>query len=101
MRHTMRALIILSLALAGPAQADIVTEWNERAVDAGYKSGLTAPVMARNVTLVQLAVFDALNSLEPRYSAYRLNLPPDKTASSTAAAASAAYQVLVNLYPNQ
>ena len=44
---------------------------------------------------------EAVNAVEPRYAPYRLKLTADRDASKEAAAASAGYEVLVNLHPDQ
>jgi hypothetical protein len=46
-------------------------------------------------------VFEALNSLEPRYTPYRARLPADRGALPDAAAAAAAHGALVKLFPEQ
>ena len=51
--------------------------------------------------MVHLAMFEALNSIEPRYTPYRARLSADPDASREAAAASAAHAVLVRVYPEQ
>src|SRR5262249_22052544 len=48
-----------------------------------------------------VAVFEAVNAIEKRYTPYRLHLIADRSTSKEAAAASAAYQVLLAIYPDQ
>lgn len=84
-----------------PARADVVTDWNERAVSAGYAARITPSESGRNIAMVHLAMFEALNSIEPRYSAYRKRLTAESNASREAAAASAAHYLMVRLYPDQ
>src|SRR5687768_16370462 len=103
MQTAIRKLFIASLLMGSSsfATADVVTDWNAKAVGAGYTAGAGAPVNARNVAIVQLAVFEALNSIEPRYTTYRKRLPVEPGASRDAAAAAAAHYVLVRAYPAQ
>jgi hypothetical protein len=86
------------LAIAPPARADVVTEWNEIA------DGITAlapPFKNRIMAMVQVAVHDALNSIAPRYETY-LGLPSaNGGASPGAAVAAAAYRVLLGAVPSQ
>jgi len=83
------------------ASADVVTDWNDRAVTAGYAARVTPSESARNIAMVHLAMFEALNSIEPRYAPYRGRLAAESTASREAAGASAAHYLLVHLYPDQ
>ena len=83
------------------AHADVVTDWNERAVAAGYTARQAPPMHGRIVAMVHLAMFEAVNSIEPRYLPYRARLTAEPGASREAAVASAAYYLLVRLYPDQ
>jgi hypothetical protein len=97
--HSILATFFL-LASAAPVSADVVMDWNEKAVAAGYaaNSGSANP---RNVAIVQLAMYEAINSIEPRYTPYRARLSAEPGASREAAAAAAAHHALVRLYPAQ
>jgi hypothetical protein len=86
------------LALAAPASADVVSDWNETAVTAGYQAN-SGNANARNVAIVQLAMYEAINSIDPRYTPYRTRLVAEPGASREAAAAAAAHHALVRLYP--
>ena len=97
----IRVMGILLVGLAGTASADVVTDWNETAVAAGYTAQQGPPAHGRIVAMVHLAMFEALNSIEPRYRPYRARLPAAPGASPDAAAASAAHYVLVRVYPGQ
>ena len=103
----MRVLhLILSgtaLAVATPASADTVTDWWETAHRywlAGQGApGPRSPDSERAATRATLAIFEAVNVIDRRSHSY-LNLPQgDRAASQDAAAATAAYRVLVKHYP--
>ena len=89
------------LGLAGSAKADVLTDWNEKAVSAGYAARATPGANARNIAMVHIAIFEALNSIEPRYMPYRSRLPAEPSASHDAAAAAAAHHILARVYPDQ
>jgi len=91
----------LLVGLTGTASADVITEWNERAVAAGYTAKQGPPVHGAIVAMVHLAMFEALNSIEPRYRPYRARLPAQAGASHDAAAAAAAHYLLARIYPDQ
>lgn len=95
--------IVLGVILAVPAvaPADVITQWNERAI-ATATAGVQNPLVAsRTVTMVQTAMFDAINSIENRYVPYAKRIPAPPSASSEAAAVAAAYAVLLALVPEQ
>src|SRR4029079_12824704 len=56
------------------------------------------PLQSRTAAMVHLAMFDAVNSVTPQYSAYLVS-QHSNGASSEAAAAQAAYRVLIRLVP--
>jgi hypothetical protein len=92
-----------ALATASPAGADAVTDWWElgaRFNFAQQASGMPAPPDAqRAAARAALAMFEAVNAIDPRYESY-LNFPvADPSASQDAAAATAAYKVLLHHYP--
>ncbi len=87
-------LILLAwVSATAPARADIITQWDEQVIALGGAS--------RTLAMVHVAMFDALNAIQPRYQPY-LQLPaPPADAMAEAAAASAAHGVLVRLLPGQ
>ena len=96
-------LAVLALVVASPARADTVTEWNLNAsqalfVTAGQPPQLSVPHLA----MVHGAVYDAVNAIDGRHEGYlltaRVGSPFD---SKEAAAATAAYRVLLNIVPGQ
>jgi hypothetical protein len=103
MKNMVSAISLASLLLGIPssARSDVVTEWNEKAVVAGYTARISPGVSARNIAMLHIAIFEALNSIEPRYLPYRKRFSAEPTASREAAAAAAAHYILVRVYPDQ
>jgi hypothetical protein len=104
-RALTRGIVIACAAVgwAWPAQADIVTQWNTvtlRCVQGGPSpANRGGPVGLLDVALVQLAVHDAVQAIEGRYEPYHYRNPSLLGAGSIdAAAAAAAYRMLVGLY---
>ena len=92
---------LLAVAMIGAAPsafADVITDWNEKAV-AFVTPRMVPAAGQRVVAIMQVAMFDAVNSIERRYRPYLIQLPAAATASEEAAAAAAAGTVLVGLYP--
>jgi hypothetical protein len=88
---------------------DPVIFWNEVALHAAVVDhGIGAPGLqfgptrtSRAFAIVQGAVYDAVNSIDPEAAPYLIQLPAPKGTSIDAAVAEAAYTTLVNLYPYQ
>jgi PAP2 superfamily len=95
-----RAIPIIALMCQTSAVfADAITDWNEKTV--GFVTPRMAPAAGqRVVAIVQVAMFDAVNSIERRYRPYLIQLPATPTSSKEAAAAAAAGTVLVGLHPH-
>ena len=89
--------------MAAPAAADTVADWWDYA--GRIASPLTAapqtPDQARAGSRAPLALFEAVNAIDRRYQSY-LSFPAgDPAASQDAAAATAAYTVLLAAFPNR
>ncbi|MCC7181652.1 MAG: hypothetical protein IT177_24950 [Acidobacteria bacterium] len=91
------SIVLLSiLALPGLAAADVVTDWNRIAELVAPRFGAPQP-QSRVQAMVQIAVHDALNAIDPRYDRYTSLALGDPDASPDAAAAAAARQTLLGL----
>jgi len=93
--------LTLLMALAAPASADTVMDWNGRADVIAADKRLPPPVQARALALMHVSMFEAINAIDRRYRPYRLELIADRNTSREAAASSAAHAVLTALYPDQ
>src|SRR5688572_7583649 len=92
-----------ALAWAQPASADVVTDWwdvaNRYYNAAQGMPGSLSPDVSRASTRTALAVFEAVNAIDRRYQSYLGFAAADPKASQDAAAATAAYKVLLHHYP--
>src|SRR5215212_7718456 len=98
-------LLAVAAALAAPAfaRADTVTQWNQNATIALMATAGQPPqVSVTHMAMVHGAVYDAVNAIDGGHEGYlltgRLATPFD---SKEAAAATAAYRVLLRLAPAQ
>ena len=89
-----------STAQASPPPNMVVT-WNLAALSAFATANVPAPAANRLGAVVQSAVFDAVNGIEQRYTPIHVQPAAPADASPDAAAASAAHEVLVKLFPAQ
>jgi hypothetical protein len=93
---------VLTVALLTmTARADVVMDWNAKADAIGIEKQLVNSANARGQAMLHVAVFEAVNAIEKRYTPYKLALTADRGTSREAAAASAAHDVLLALYPDQ
>ena len=98
------ALCLLGTPVAGvPAASasDVVTDYAARAVAIGVEKQLPNARLTRGLAMVHVAMFEAVNAIDRRYQPYKLELVADKGASREAAAATAAHDVLVSLFPDE
>jgi hypothetical protein len=84
------------------ARADTVTDWNGYASTAIVVTAAQPPPSAvLSFAIVQGAVYDAVNAIDRGHRAYLPQPRARRSDSKDAAAATAAYQVLVGLFPPQ
>jgi hypothetical protein len=95
-----RRIVLAAVAVLGtaqPASADVITDWNTRAVAFLVSRNVPPPPAERVVAMTQVAMFDAVNSIERKYRPYLVQLPAAATVSKEAAAAAAAGTVLAGV----
>jgi hypothetical protein len=95
---------LIALLLTAPltaAAGNVITDWDEKAVSIVQTGAVPPPPTAlRTIAILHLAMFDAVNSIEPRYKPYKVQLPASSDTSKEAAAAAAAGAVLIKLAPD-
>jgi hypothetical protein len=101
MKRALQAFAGLLSSLAGaclPVHANVVTDWSEKASGAAYfMAGGPGTNGTRVVAMAHVAMFEAVNSIEPRYTPYKARLRADPGWSQEAAASAAAHGVLMKL----
>ena len=105
------ALVATLVVLAAPAaaRADTVSDWNLNASNALFNTAAQSPpVGSQHMAMVHGAVYDAVNAVDRQYQPYlytNRNFPLFSGilpwASKDAAAATAAYKVLISIVPAQ
>jgi len=93
---------LLALLLSVPvatAAANVITDWDEKAVGV-VQTKMPPPAGYRVMAIVHLAMFEAVNSIEPHYKPYKAKLSASADTSKEAAAAAAAGMVLSKLVPD-
>src|SRR6185436_11363833 len=83
-----------------PSSPNEAIVWNEVMLQAIAASGSGPPFATRAMAIESLAVFNAVNAIEGT-PGYHSSLTAPHGASAAAAAAKAAHDVLVNIFPSQ
>jgi hypothetical protein len=102
-RVIVAVAVLSTMLLTATARADTVTQWNQIATTAlvndtyqGSAQGSSAVVQ---LAMVHAAMFDAVNAIDRRYEPYLVEPRAKRWYSEDAAAATAAYRVLVGSQP--
>jgi hypothetical protein len=104
----VRDLVVPAFLLITPvagAHANVVTDWDEKAIDVIQGNAPAPPPQIgpigglRIVTIMHIAIFQAVNAIDPRYEPYQEQATAMVTASPEAAATAAAATVLIKLLP--
>jgi hypothetical protein len=94
-----RPAILLTFIVIGatvlPCHADVITDWDAKATAVASPAALGE----RELAIVDIAMFDAVNSISPKYRPYLVKEDGFSDASAEAAAASAAASALEKLHP--
>jgi hypothetical protein len=88
--------VCAALLTASPGRADTVTDWNEFLDSVAPRYG-GPQQQSRAQAIVQIAVHDALNTIEPRYVTYTDLAAADPDAWPDAAVAAAASEAMLGL----
>jgi hypothetical protein len=93
---------VLAVALlSSVARCDVIVDWNAKADAIGIEKQLSNVPNGRGQAMLHVAMFEAVNAIDRRYAPYKLNLTAEHATSKEAAAASAAYEILLALYPDR
>ena len=93
------ATINLVSSIGIPANADVVTDWNNAALDAIRTGNTPPPIASRALAILHTSIYDAVNGIDRRHEAYLVPSAVPASASREAAASAAAHGALVNLFP--
>src|SRR5213083_2046174 len=81
------------------ANADVVTEWNNAALDAIRAGHSPPPIASRSLAILHVSIYDAVNGIDRTHEPYLVQSFAPAGASREAAASAAAHEALVNLFP--
>jgi hypothetical protein len=102
MKRFAAAAVSLFVATAPvTSRADIVSDWNLAAIETMKAARVGGNPWTRTLAMVHVAMADSINTVQGRYTRVIAAGPRAPDASAEAAAATAARQILVELYPAQ
>ena len=85
--------------LAKRPTVDVVLQWNRLTLRAIKAERTPPPIAARNLAIVHVAMYDAVNAVHRSHQPFLVNATAEPGASPEAAAAVAAHCALLSLYP--
>src|ERR1700730_15227293 len=99
-RFALAAIAILLMS-ATPVHADVISDWNQNTIEVLNAANVLGNPWSRAMAMVHVAMSDAVNSVQPRYTRFASAAPKAPNVSAEAAAVSAARQILIQLVPAQ
>jgi len=96
---TCIATLNLASGIAVSARADVVTDWNNAALDAIRAGNTAPPIASRSLAILHISIYDAVNGIARTHETYLVPSAVPASASRPAAASAAAHVALVNLFP--
>jgi PAP2 superfamily len=91
--------INLASSVGTSANADVVTDWDNAALDAIRAGNTAPPIASRALAILHVSIYDAVNGIARTHEAYLLPSAVPASASREAAASAAAHGTLINLFP--
>jgi membrane-associated phospholipid phosphatase len=91
--------VTTALLIATLANADVVTDWNNAALDAIRNGHTPPPIASRSLAILHVSIYDAVNGITRTHEPYLVPSAVPASASREAAASAAAHKALVTLFP--
>lgn len=99
MKATIQIALLIAFVCALPsARADLITDWNDAALQAIRENRTNPPRASRALAILHLAMYEAVNGLDRTHEPYRIRYVPE-SASKQVAASAAARKVLSTFFP--
>src|SRR5437016_126348 len=88
-----------TLLMGTLAHADVVTEWNNAALEAIRDGHTPPPIASRSLAILHVSIYDPVTGIARTPDSYLVQISASASASREAAASAAAHETLVNLFP--
>jgi len=97
----LACIVAINLAsiIGIPVKADVVTDWNNAALDSIRASNTNPPIASRSLAILHVSIYDGVNGIARTHEPYLVQSAVSASASRKAAASAAAHAALVNLFP--
>src|SRR5206468_5923369 len=82
-------------------RADVLDDWNDAVLNAVRRENTSPCLAARNLAIIHLAIYDAVNSVQRTHEPYLSFVPSPASVSLESAAAAAAFRATSALFPAQ
>ena len=92
------AILGFLLIPLGATSADVITDWNSTLLGAIRTTSANPPRASRQMAMMHVAMYDAVNGIDPRFRPYLVTADAPAGASKEAAASAAAKAVLDSFY---
>src|SRR4029453_12786922 len=94
------AAINLASGIGLSIRADVVTDWNNAALDAIRAGNTAPPIASRSLAILHASIYDAVNGIARTHEPYLVASAVSSSASRVAAASAAAHHTLLSLFPS-
>ncbi len=100
-RSITTGLVLAASAFATAAHADVIVDWNQELLSAIEATNMAPPRAARAMAMVHTAQFEAVNSIDRNFRSHQQYFNCPTATNKEAAAAQAAADVMLNLFPTR
>jgi hypothetical protein len=97
--RVLSSSVSAALLIGTLVRADVVTDWNNAALDAIRVGSTAPPIASRSLAISHVAIYDAVNGIARTHEPYLVPSAVQASASREAAASAAAHDTLVYLFP--
>jgi hypothetical protein len=91
--------VSIAVLFGALANADVVSDWNNAALDAIRAGSTVPPIASRSLAILHVSIYDAVNGIARTHEPYLVQSAVSGSASREAAASAAAHEALINLFP--
>jgi hypothetical protein len=95
----IHSIVLGVLASSTAVRADVVTDWNNAALNSIRTGRTSPPIASRALAILHASIYDAVNGIDRTHEAYLVKSGGPASASKEAAASAAAHVILLTLYP--
>lgn len=99
MKKSKLTLLGLSILFCFSVEANEIIKWTSLTLQAVRINKTNPPIASRNLAMVEVSMFDAVNSIVKKYQPYSMGVAVEAELPKEVAVAQAAREILSKLYP--